>query len=59
MDQGREVRVYLRDESQNFSGYRPSSYENRKYPSQSSVKYPFRSHEAHEGRSQRHGYSQY
>lgn len=59
MDQGREVRVYLRDESQNFSGYRPSSYENRKYPSQSSVKYPFRSHEAHEGRSQRHGYSRY
>lgn len=59
MDQGREIGVYLRDESQNFSGYRPSSYENRKYPSQSSVKYPFRSHEAHEGRSQRHGYSQY
>ena len=44
MDQGREVRVYLRDESQNFSGYRPSSYENGKYSSQSSVKYPFRSH---------------
>ena len=59
MDQGREVRVYLRDESQNFSGYSPSSYENRKYPSQSSVKYPFRSHEAYEGRSQRHGFSRY
>ena len=59
MDQGREVRVYLRDESQNFSGYRPSSYENRKYPSQSSVKYPFRSHDAYEGRSQRHGFSRY
>ena len=59
MDQGREVHVYLRDESENFSGYMLSSSVNRKYSSKSSVKYPFRSHEAQEGRSQRNEHSQY